>query len=137
MFKFRNGIRKLTNIKFFSDKIKFKFLYLADKKEVEVEANEGQSILEVAHQNDIDIEGACDSSLACSTCHVILPEDTYKKIPSAVEEEEDLLDMAFGLTPYSRLGCQVKVTKEFDGITINIPSATKNLYVDGSKPKKH
>jgi ferredoxin-2, mitochondrial len=71
--------------------------------------------LEVAKKYDVELEGACEASLACSTCHVILPKDIYQKLEDAVDEEEDLLDLAFGLTPTSRLGCQVKITKDFEG----------------------
>jgi ferredoxin len=121
----------------FADKVKFFFVNTNEKTSTEVEAEEGQNILEIAHKYDIDLEGACDASLACSTCHVILEEGIYDKLPPAVEEEEDLLDMAFGLTATSRLGCQVKITKDFEGAKVTLPSATRNLYVDGSKPKKH
>ena len=68
-------------------------------------AREGESLLEVAHNNDIDLEGACESSLACSTCHVILQSHIYDSLEYPEEEEEDLLDLAYGLTHTSRLGC--------------------------------
>jgi ferredoxin len=119
------------------EKVKFKFVYLSDKKEVEVEADVGQHILEIAHKYDVELEGACDASLACSTCHVILDTDIYNKLPEAKEEEEDLLDLAFGLSETSRLGCQVNITKDFEGTSVYIPAATRNLYVDGKKPAKH
>lgn len=120
-----------------ADKIKFKFVYLGDKKEVDVEATEGEHILEIAHKYDVELEGACDASLACSTCHVILENEIFDKIPNAKEEEEDLLDLAYGLKETSRLGCQVHVTKDFENKKVYIPSATRNLYVDGKKPAKH
>jgi ferredoxin len=117
--------------------VKFKFVYLGDKKEVPVEALQGQHILEIAHKYDVDLEGACDASLACSTCHVILEKEIYDSLPPAQEEEEDLLDLAFGLSETSRLGCQTIITSKFEGTSIFIPSATRNLYVDGKKPAKH
>ena len=123
--------------KVLGEKVKFKFIYMGDKREVEVEAQEGQHVLEVAHKFDIDLEGACDASLACSTCHVILEKEIFEALPAASEEEEDLLDLAFGLSETSRLGCQTIITKEFEGTTVYIPSATRNLYVDGKKPAKH
>lgn len=98
-----------------------------DDKEVEIDAPEGLSILEIAHQNDIDLEGACEGSLACSTCHVIVEGGYFNKLIPAEEAEEDMLDLAFGLTPTSRLGCQIIVTKEIDGIKLRLPSATRNL----------
>ena len=69
--------------------------------------------------------------MACSTCHVILPEEYYNLLPEPEDDENDMLDMAFGLTDTSRLGCQVKMTKELDGITCTLPAATRNMFVDG------
>jgi ferredoxin len=119
------------------NKVNFTFKYLADGTEVKVAGEIGKNILKTAHENKIDIEGACDCSLACSTCHIILDQKIYESIPPAEEVEDDLLDLAFGLTHTSRLGCQVILTKEFEGQIIEIPSATKNLYVDGHKPQPH
>ena len=128
MFKFNALSNKLGKVVFKNFcKVKFNYKYLSDNKIVPVEAEEGQSLLEVAHANDIDIEGACDSSLSCSTCHIILEDKIFKQLPKPVEEGEDLLDLAFSLTSTSRLGCQIKVTKEFEGTTVCIPSVTKNL----------
>ena len=89
--------------------------------------------MEVAHNNGIDLEGACESSLACSTCHVILEQPVYDSLEEPCEEEEDLLDLAYGLTLTSRLGCQVGVVRDMEGMTIRLPSATRNFYVDKSK----
>jgi 2Fe-2S ferredoxin len=79
----------------------------------EVEAPSGLSILEIAHRNGIDIEGACEGSMACSTCHVIVDPEWYGRLEEPSEDEEDMLDLAFGLTPTSRLGCQIVITEEF------------------------
>lgn len=89
--------------------------------------------MDVAHNNGIDLEGACESSLACSTCHVILEATVYDSLGEPCEEEEDLLDLAYGLTHTSRLGCQVKVTREMEEMTVKLPSATRNFFVDKSK----
>jgi ferredoxin, 2Fe-2S len=93
----------------------------------EVEAPIGLSVLEIAHRHDIDIEGACEGSLACSTCHVIIDSEWYELLKDATEDEEDMLDLAFGLTQTSRLGCQIIMTEELDGLTVKLPSATRNL----------
>ncbi|MBN9412478.1 MAG: ferredoxin family 2Fe-2S iron-sulfur cluster binding protein [Candidatus Paracaedimonas acanthamoebae] len=97
---------------------------------VQVEAPLGLSVLEIAHQNNIDLEGACEGSLACSTCHVIVDPEWYDALPEAQEEEEDMLDLAFGLTRTSRLGCQIIITEELDGLTVSLPAATRNMMVD-------
>ncbi len=99
-------------------------------EEKEIDAQNGISILEVAHKNGIDLEGACEGSLACSTCHVIVEKDFFDKLSEPTEEEEDMLDLAFGLTHTSRLGCQIIVDDSLDGIKLKIPSGTRNINLD-------
>jgi len=96
----------------------------------EVDAPVGLSVLEIAHKNGIELEGACEGSLACSTCHVIVDQEDYERLKDATEDEEDMLDLAFGLTHTSRLGCQIIITEELDGLTVTLPSATRNMMVD-------
>jgi ferredoxin, 2Fe-2S len=93
----------------------------------EVDAPIGLSVLEIAHKHGVDIEGACEGSLACSTCHVIVDAEWYEMLKEASEDEEDMLDLAFGLTQTSRLGCQIIMTEELDGLTVKLPQATRNL----------
>ncbi|KAI3637860.1 hypothetical protein MIR68_004509 [Amoeboaphelidium protococcarum] len=109
----------------------------SDGDVVECRANEGDNLLDIAHANHVDLEGACEGSLACSTCHVIMDQEDYEKLDEPSDEENDMLDLAFGLTETSRLGCQVKMSKALDGMTVQIPSMTRNLAVDGFKPKPH
>jgi 2Fe-2S ferredoxin len=92
----------------------------------EVEAPVGLSVLEIAHRNQIDIEGACEGSLACSTCHVIVEAEDFDRLSDPSEDEEDMLDLAFGLTATSRLGCQIIMTEELDGLTVSLPGSTRN-----------
>lgn len=101
-----------------------------DGSHVEVDAPIGLSVLEIAHRNDIDLEGACEGSLACSTCHVIIEPDWYEALPEATEDEEDMLDLAFGLTRTSRLGCQIIITEELDGLTVSLPTGTRNMMAN-------
>jgi 2Fe-2S ferredoxin len=93
----------------------------------EVEAPLGLSVLEIAHRHGVDIEGACEGSLACSTCHVVVDPEWYDLLKAATEDEEDMLDLAFGLTQTSRLGCQIVMTEELDGLTVTLPAATRNM----------
>lgn len=95
----------------------------------EVEAPLGLSVLEIAHRNEIDLEGACEGSLACSTCHVVVDNEWFELLPASTEDEEDMLDLAFGLTHTSRLGCQIIMSEELDGLTVRLPSATRNMMV--------
>lgn len=106
-----------------------KVIFVDDNGEKEIEAMVGLSILEVAHSNDIDLEGACEGSLACATCHVILEEKIYNSLDEPEEAEEDMLDLAFGLTHTSRLGCQIILSPELDGMRVRLPSATRNVNI--------
>jgi len=100
-----------------------------DGREKEVDAPNGVSVLEIAHRNDIPLEGACEGSLACSTCHVIVDPAYYGKLANAKEEEEDMLDLAFGLTHTSRLGCQILMSDALDGLRVTLPAATRNMMI--------
>ncbi|CAL0306931.1 unnamed protein product [Lupinus luteus] len=109
-----------------------------DGEENHIKVPIGMSMLEAAHENDIELEGACEGSLACSTCHVIVMDvEYYNKLEDATDEENDMLDLAFGLSETSRLGCQVIAKPELDGIRLAIPAATRNFAVDGYVPKPH
>mmetsp|Transcript_54142 Transcript_54142/g.87498 ORF Transcript_54142/g.87498 Transcript_54142/m.87498 type:complete len:148 (-) Transcript_54142:27-470(-) len=95
---------------------------------VAVQAKSGQTLLEVAHSADIDIEGACGGECACSTCHVILTKEDYAKMPEPDEDEVDMLDLAAHVCETSRLGCQMKLLKERDdGLRVRIPVGSVNL----------
>lgn len=96
----------------------------------EVDAPNGLSVLEIAHKYGFDLEGACEGSLACSTCHVIVDPAWYNKLNEASEDEEDMLDLAFGLTHTSRLGCQIIMNDDLDGLVVKLPAATRNMMVD-------
>ncbi|MGH7118531.1 MAG: ferredoxin family 2Fe-2S iron-sulfur cluster binding protein [Acetobacteraceae bacterium] len=93
----------------------------------DVEAPLGLSVLEIAHRHGIDIEGACEGSLACSTCHVIVDRGWVGKLEEATEDEEDMLDLAFGLTDTSRLGCQIVMTEALDGLVVRLPAGSRNM----------
>lgn len=92
----------------------------------EVDAPLGLSVLEIAHKHGVDVEGACEGSLACSTCHVIVDPTWFPKLTKPTEDEEDMLDLAFGLEATSRLGCQLVMTPALDGLVVRLPAATRN-----------
>lgn len=96
----------------------------------EFEASIGETLLEVARRFDIDIEGACEGSMACSTCHVVVDPGDFGKLKPASEEELDMLDLAFDLQRTSRLGCQVEMAAELDGLCVRLPAATRNVLLE-------
>ena len=89
-----------------------------------LEANTGETVLDVALRNGIAIEHACEKSCACTTCHVIIREG-FDSLDESSELEDDMLDKAWGLDPESRLGCQAKVADE--DLVVEIPKYTLNL----------
>ena len=92
----------------------------------EVDAPLGLSVLEIAHKHGVDIEGACEGSLACSTCHVVVDAGWFGKLAKPTEDEEDMLDLAFDLQETSRLGCQIIMTEALDGLVVTLPAGTRN-----------
>lgn len=85
----------------------------------------------------LPLPGACEASLACSTCHVYVSEDHLDLLPPPDEREDDMLDMAPLLQENSRLGCQIVLTPELEGAEFTLPKITRNFYVDGHVPKPH
>ena len=92
----------------------------------EVEAEEGQRLLDVAWAAREPLEGACEGVMACSTCHVIVDAADFEKLPAASEEEEDLLDLAAFPTRTSGLACQIVLTEGIKSLTVRIPRGAKN-----------
>ncbi|CAL8274397.1 unnamed protein product [Gadus morhua 'NCC'] len=106
-------------------------------KRIPVRAKVGDNAMYLAHRHGIELEGACEASLACSTCHVYVSSDHLDKLPDPDEREDDMLDMAPLLQENSRLGCQIILTLEMEGIELTLPKVTRNFYVDGHVPKPH
>ncbi|XP_062571507.1 adrenodoxin-like isoform X1 [Saccostrea cucullata] len=98
---------------------------MPDGSRVSANSKVGENLLDIIVDNDIDIDGfgACEGTLACSTCHLIFSKEDYDRIPDKPTDEElDMLDLAYGLTDTSRLGCQVIVTKDMDGLEVKVPA---------------
>lgn len=102
----------------------------ADGNRREVTAPTGHSVLQIAWDNGIDIEGACEGAMACSTCHVVVEPEWYPRLEEPSEDEEDMLDLAPGLKRTSRLGCQIVMTEALDGLVVHLPGATRNLLLE-------
>lgn len=97
---------------------------LADGSQKTLAATIGQSLMLLARDSGIPIEGACDGNLACATCHVVVDPDWFHRLPAAKPDELDMLDLAYGLTRTSRLCCQIKVTEALHGLVVYLPSKT-------------
>lgn len=102
--------------------ISFAFLERGSGDKIMVEGNSGRTVLDVALDNNVDIEGACGGELACSTCHVIVAEELYRLLPKKKVEEDDMLDLATELTPTSRLCCQLKVSPIIKNALFVVPN---------------
>lgn len=100
---------------------------LKDGTQKTFEVCKGDSLLDIAQAHNLDMEGACGGSCACSTCHVIVDPDYYDALKEPDDDENDMLDLAYGLTETSRLGCQIKVSKDIDGIRVALPAMTRNV----------
>ena len=87
-----------------------------------IEVANGLSVMEGAIQNNIPgIDADCGGSMACATCHVYVKEEWFNKLPSKIEGEDDMLDMAFEPKKNSRLSCQITVSDDMDGLEVNLP----------------
>ena len=99
----------------------------ADGREQRVETQPGVTVLQLAHELGFEMEGACEGNMACSTCHVIIDKAHFDRLPEASEDEEEMLDLALGLTATSRLGCQVVIDKSVDGLVLHLPKESRNM----------
>ncbi len=117
--------------------IKLTWKRLKDGNSITTDGWVGMNIMRSAQRAGIELEGSCEGVCACCTCHVILEDDVFDALETPEEIEEDMLDQAFGLKETSRLGCQITLTKEHDGMVVTIPAATRNFYVDGHVPQPH
>ena len=104
---------------------------MTDGSAKEIDAPEDWSLMQIAVENEIDeIEGACGGALACATCHLYVHPDWQQKVidqgNEKSDEEEDMLDLAFDIRDNSRLGCQIRLTKELDGLIVALPGVKTN-----------
>lgn len=99
----------------------------ADGREMEVEGEEGDSLLRVGQAHGQPLEGTCEGQMACSTCHVIVAAEDFDRLPRASEEEEDMLDLAAGATRTSRLACQITLTPALEGLTVRVPAEARDM----------
>lgn len=101
----------------------------ADGTRTTVEAREGMRLLEVAQNAGMPLEGTCEGQMACSTCHVVVAPDWFGKLPAALGEEEDMLDLAAGVQRTSRLSCQITLSAALDGLRVKIPAVSHDMQI--------
>ena len=99
----------------------------ATQERVTAKALEGDNLLRLGQAAGMPLEGTCEGQMACSTCHVIVARDWFGKLPRASEDEEDLLDLAAGVRPTSRLSCQIELTAALDGLDVRIPGDSHDM----------
>lgn len=96
-------------------------------EETEAIGAPGQSLLEAGQAIGLPLEGTCEGQMACSTCHVIVDEQWFKKLSPASEEEEDMLDFAAGVCRTSRLSCQITLSEDLSGLSVIIPQEAYDM----------
>lgn len=100
----------------------------ADGSEVrEVQVHGDRCLLAVAQDEGQPLEGTCEGQMACSTCHVVVDVADFDKLPAAGEEEEDMLDLAAGVTRTSRLACQIWLHDGLESLTVRMPGSVRNM----------
>lgn len=104
----------------------------ASGQRINVQGNVGDSLLDVVVDNNIDLDGfgACEGTLTCSTCHLIFKPEDYDKLPDKPGDEElDMLDLAYDVNDTSRLGCQIILTKDMDGLEVKVPATINDARI--------
>lgn len=99
----------------------------ADGDKVAAEGAAGERLLAVAQAAGMPLEGTCEGQMACSTCHVVIAREWFDRLVPASEDEEDMLDLAAGVTRTSRLSCQIELSDELDGIEVRIPGESHDM----------
>ena len=106
--------------------VKVTFVTAQDQR-IAAEAAAGTRLLEVGQNAGLPLEGTCEGQMACSTCHVVVAPDWFALLPEASEDEEDMLDLAAGVTRTSRLACQITLTEALDGLEVRVPSEARDM----------
>lgn len=99
----------------------------AKGEKVSAKAEAGQRLLEVGQNAGMPLEGTCEGQMACSTCHLVIAPEWFDKLVPAVDDEEDMLDLAAGVTRTSRLSCQIELTEALDGLVVHVPPEARDM----------
>lgn len=98
-----------------------------ERRRVEAEVEAGTSLLEAGQAVGMPLEGTCEAQMACSTCHVVVSPEWFPRLPPACEDEEDMLDLAAGVTRTSRLSCQITLDPALEGLEVHIPDESRDM----------
>ena len=104
-----------------------RFVSADGRQVVEAEGPPGTRLLDLAQASDQPLEGACEGAMACSTCHVIVAPDDFAKLAPASDEEEDMLDFAYGVSRTSRLACQIWLNESLDSLEVRMPGGSADM----------
>jgi ferredoxin len=107
--------------------IRVRFVSADGQSIIEAKAETGTILLDLAQASDQPLEGTCEGQMACSTCHVIIDVADFDRLPRSSDDEEDMLDLAAGVTRTSRLACQIVLDDALDGLTVRIPGEVRNM----------
>ena len=99
----------------------------ADGARVVATAEAGTGLLEAGQAAGMPLEGTCEGQMACSTCHVVVAAEWFALLPAASADEEDMLDLATGVTRHSRLACQIRLTEALNGMEVRIPGESRDM----------
>ncbi|KAI1294745.1 Adrenodoxin, mitochondrial [Halotydeus destructor] len=126
--------RNLSQSQIFQSQANFTVTFIRPNGDrIKATCKEGDNLLDVVLNNNIEIDGfgACEGTLSCSTCHLVLKQEDYDRInDKPTDEELDMLDLAYSLTDTSRLGCQIHMTKELDGLEVQIPEGINDVRME-------
>ncbi|MBF9150365.1 2Fe-2S iron-sulfur cluster-binding protein [Novosphingobium jiangmenense] len=99
----------------------------AKGEKIAAQGEAGTRLLDLGQAKGMPLEGTCEGQMACSTCHVVIDAAWFDRLPAAVDDEEDMLDLAAGVTRTSRLSCQIELTEELDGLVVHIPAEARDM----------
>lgn len=99
----------------------------AEGTRIEAQGEAGQRLLEIGQNAGLPLEGTCEGQMACSTCHVVVAAQWFDRLTPAAEDEEDMLDLAAGVTRTSRLSCQIELTADLDGLEVRVPEEARDM----------
>ena len=106
--------------------VKVTFITAQDQR-ITAEAAVGTRLLEAGQNAGMPLEGTCEGQMACSTCHVVVAAEWFGKLAPASDDEEDMLDLAAGVTRTSRLSCQIVLTEALDGLEVRVPEEARDM----------